>query len=367
MPKYHEIHISDVRAFKQCRRKWNWASPLRQNLEPNVPYVPFFTGRAIHHCIEFYYRDGIPLDVSLKQYLQNEQQEMERAGRLWPQEHALIAEQIALIGGILEHYHQWVTGDTVSKWSDNNLEFVQLETDFSVPLHNPQGAVSNKVYLAGRFDGIVRRKDDGSLWLLENKTTRSISEMVASLDNDEQCGTYVVAARHLLNRPISGVLYNLLRKKVPTKPAVLQSGLLSQNKSMDTTAFAYIAAAREVHGSSFATNAELNRFILQQYRDMIQSLLDKGNTFFARIPITRTQAELDQLERDLWAVAMEMTRSTTPLYPSPSWMNCRFCHFRAPCLALNANADYEFLLESEYRERQPWQHFENVKEEFESE
>jgi hypothetical protein len=360
----YEIHISDIRTFKSCRRKWNWSSPLRANLEPNVPYAPFFTGRAIHYSLEQFYSPAhTPLLESLNTFLAIEKDEMERVGKLWPQESELIAEQIVLLAGMLEHYTQWVEQDT-SKWSDPNLDYWKLETQFSVPLRTPSGRPSPRVYLAGRFDGIVRRKDDGSYWLLENKTTRSISELVTSLDNDEQAGAYLIAAKELLAVQPLGVLYNIMRKKIPTEPMILQSGLLSQNKQMDTTAYAYIRAAQKLHMPDFNGDVpSCNHFIMEQYGTFIQHLLDQGNRFFLRVPIYRTEREMDQLQHDLWTVALEMTRFSTPIYPAPSWTNCKFCHFRSPCLAMNSGADYGIMLDNEYREREPWQTFAEIEEE----
>lgn len=299
---------------------------------------------------------------SLKTFLEVERAEMERIGKLWPQESELIAEQIVLIGGMLQHYTEWVEQDT-SKWSDKNLDFWKLETTFSVPFRTPSGRPSPRVFLAGRFDGVVRRKDDGSYWLLEHKTTRSISELVSSLDNDEQAGAYLIAAKELLSIQPAGVLYNVLRKKVPTEPMILQSGLLSQNKQMDTTVYAYIRTAQRHHFPDFRSIADCNKFIMDQYGEFLQHLMDQGNKFFLRVPIYRTGREMDQLQHDLWTVALEMTRPSTPLYPAPSWSNCKFCHFLAPCLATNSGMDVDILLENEYRKREPWQTFADIEEE----
>lgn len=346
-----EIHISDIRAFKQCRRKWDWSSMLRRGLEPDKPYAPFFTGRAIHHALEHYYKTGTDFGVSLSAFLEHEQAEMERTGALWPVEEAIIQDQIILIEGLLEHYKIWLQYEH-GRWSDEQLEFISLETPFSVPLRAPTGRPSSKVFLAGRFDGIVRRRDDGTYWLWETKTARSIDELKRSLDNDEQAGTYMLAAQELFNVPITGVLYNIIRKKLPTAPRVLQNGMLSVNQSIDTTAYYYMSFAMS-HHSDWDRSA-----VLAAYGDILQTLLDRGNQFFARVPIYRTQSELAQLAKDLWTVALEMTRSSTPIYPSPSWMNCNFCHFRAPCLAMNAGADVEFILSQEFRPRAQWESLE---------
>jgi len=359
----YEIHISDIRTFKSCRRKWNWSSPLREGLEPSVPYVPFFTGRAIHYCLEnFYGPKHTPMLESLSVFLEVEKGEMERVGKLWPQESELIAEQIVLINGMLQHYTEWVEQD-ISKWSDKNLDFWKLETEFSVPLRTPNGRPSPRVFLAGRFDGVVRRKDDGSYWLLEHKTTRSISELVSSLDNDEQAGAYLIAAGELLSIQPTGVLYNVMRKKIPTEPMLLQSGLLSQNKQIDTTVYAYIRAAQRAHEADFPDLKERNKFIMDQYGEFLQHLMDQGNKFFLRVPIYRTGMEMQQLQHDLWTVALEMVRPSTPIYPAPSWNNCKFCHFRSPCLATNSGADVGIILDNEYRKREPWQTFTELEEE----
>jgi hypothetical protein len=357
MAKY-EIHISDVRSFKACRRKWNWASPLRRNLEPNVPYAPFFTGRAIHHCLEHYHRSGIPMEQSLALFMAEETKAMQSRGELWPQEQAMVSDQLELIVGLLKHYELWAKTNEAGIWSDNNLEFLALETPFSVPIRPEGRRASNKVYLAGRMDGVVRRKDDGTYWIWETKTTRSIDELKRSLGNDNQAGTYIYAAQTLFDVSVSGVLYNMLRKKVPTKPEVLKSGLLSKRKEMDTTAQAYLAAIREHHPGW------KNDTISEYYGDMLQLLLDKGNTFFARYPVRRSKNEITQLVKDLHTVSLEMTNQNTPIYPNESWLNCNFCQFKAPCLAYNAGSDVEFLLSQEFRVRIPYQVYEGEEEGF---
>ena len=94
------------------------------------------------------------------------------------------------------------------------------------------------------------------------------------------------------------------------------------------------------------------------YGDILQTLLDEGRPFFARVPIYRTQSELATLASNLHLVALEMTRPNVAIYPTPGWMNCNFCHFRSACLALNAGADHEFILREEFRPRQAWESLE---------
>lgn len=348
MAKY-EVHISDLRAFKSCRRQWNWSSPLGENLEPDKPYAPFFLGRVVHTALELYYRTGgkVSLYDATDISLTIEREKMESAGTLWDVEEEMLTEQSTLAFGLMEHYDVWVKGKdhNRSPWGDENLEFLDMETVFHVPILTEAGNPSSRVSLGGRFDGIVRRRDDGSLWLFESKTTRSIMELQKTLAFDEQAGGYIYAAQLLLGEQVHGVIYNIMRKKIPTHPRALNSGTLSLNKSIDTTIDYYWADVKAHH-------PDLGKEELQvMYGDLLQHLFDKGNTFFSRTVIRRTPMEIAELAYNLRVTSLEMVRPTTVLYPAPGWTNCTFCRFTAPCLSMNAGGDYEMVLDAEYRKR----------------
>lgn len=338
------IHISDVRTFRQCRRRWGWSSPLRRNLEPTIPYVPFFTGRAVHAALEFYYRDGTPFRDSLDRYLASEDVNMQQMGELWPAEQTAFEDQIQLIRDILDHYALWVAQDDKT-YSDKYLKFIALETEFDIPMPTLMGYDSRVMRLGGRFDGVVQHTGTGEYWIWETKTTRSISELVRSLANDEQCGTYIYAASQALKIPVVGVLYNIIRKKPPTPPTVLNGGNLSKNRSVDTTAFGYIHDLKKIYPDWS------DETVMQMYGDLLAGLLDNEQKFFLRFPIYRKPTEIKMLMQGIYQTGKEMISARTAMYPSPSWMNCNFCAFRSPCLAMNAGSDFEVLLREEYQNR----------------
>lgn len=339
------IHISDIRTFRTCRRRWEWSSGMGRNLEPVVPYIPFFTGRAIHHCLEMYYGpDRIPLDKSLDQFLKDEKKEIEKIAKLWPAEEASFDEQIEMMRGILGHYKLWVEHDH-KMYSDENLEFISLEQEFDVPMLTAKGRVSKKMRLGGRFDGVVLHKPTEEYWIWECKTTRSVSELVNSLANDEQCGAYIYAASKMLGVPIKGVLYNIIRKKVPTKPALLQDGMLSQSTKTDCTAFYFVHCIHELY-PDWSTDT-----IQGFYGPLLDLFMEKEQAFFLRFPVYRSEYEVAGLMKNLYYTGQEMISPKTVRYPSPGWLNCTMCHFRSPCITMNAGGDYEVLLREEYQLR----------------
>ena len=340
------IHISDIRTFRSCRRKWQWSSGLQMNLEPVIPYVPFFTGKALHAALEFYYRDGVPLDQTVDKYLLSEKENMERVDDLWPAEKTSFEEQIDLIRDMIYHYSLWQAQDE-RKYADKNLEFISLEQGFEIPLPLPDFVGEHPdATLGGRFDGIVKHKGTGQYWIWETKTTRSATELTRSLVNDEQCGVYMYAASKMLGVPVVGVLYNILRKKTPTEPKMLQNGSLSQARSIDTTAFHYLSTIRSCFPDWSKETIE------QEYGEMLASLLPNEDKFFLRYPVHRSDVEIKMLMTNVYHTAIEMMNPQLALYPAPNWLNCNFCQFRSPCLAMNAGGNYRVLLEEEYQHRE---------------
>jgi hypothetical protein len=164
----YNVHISDIRTFRSCRRKWSWSSPLRDNLEPVVPYGPFFIGRAFHYCLEWLYGpEHRPIWDSLDQFLANE---TKIAGNLWASEQQTWDEAVDLVSEMLNHYALWVQVDP-SPFRDDTLEFMDLEIPFNVPMYNPDtGEEDPEIRLEGRFDGVVFHKPTGTYWIWECKT-----------------------------------------------------------------------------------------------------------------------------------------------------------------------------------------------------
>lgn len=334
----YSIHISDVRSFRACRRQWNWSSRLRNNLESVVPYPPFFTGKAIHAALEFFYQDKETFYETLDKYFKKERENLEQLGELWPHEVEKIQEQIDLIEGMIDHYVLWQNADE-SKYSDRNLEFIDMEIDFSVPF------IPSANY-EGRLDGLVRQKETGEYFIWETKTAMSIESLLKGLVLDEQSTMYLWAARQIFDFPIKGVLYNILRKKSPTAPRLLQSGLLSAAKSLDSTTYHFMHVIRAVHPDWEQDTID------EFYGDFLAYLQANNSRYFMRYPVYKTEFEIDGVVDNIKATAFEMLNPEIAVYPNPGWSTCQFCTFKSPCVALSMEGNYKALLESEYQVRQ---------------
>lgn len=327
MPTY-DIHITDVQAFKRCRRSWNWASPLRRNLTPLRPYGPFFIGTVVHGALRQMYYFGIE-PVSTVDELADEALAPLRAAypAVYEASKPKIDEWVSFSKSLLEHYGQWARSYN-GPFNDRTLDFVNVEQSFNVPMRTNRGFYARNIRKAGKFDGIVRNKLDNRLYLWEIKTTKSIEQRQRQLDLEEQADSYALDVQEMLGEPVAGIIYTLIRKALPAEPQILKRGGLSQNKQADTTFERYLAAIREYHGHN-ATR----EFIQDTYGDYLQHLLDNGNPFFARIVVERSPAQLRVARDELYAVAKQMIDPAVPIYKTAD-VHCNWCIWKEICIAL---------------------------------
>lgn len=321
------IHVSDIQAFLQCRRAWQWSSNLRQHLTTIEPYKPFFMGTVVHKFLEDWLH---PTKPYIPQETLAELHSM----------HGAISEFIEFGADVLNHYIEWQYADN-SNWADKNFTVLSVEQPFDVPIYTPVGTKSSKFRFAGRVDGVWRSNVDGKLYLHEIKTTSSIDNRIGQLQFELQPTAYMVAMAETYHEPIAGVVYTLIRKKLPVEPDVLKNGMLSQNKGIDTTPELYIATIKKHHVG--ISNAEIK----SQYGEIINQLLNQPNKFFRRILVTRSNAQLDEMKHTLYQVARDMTNTKLQCYPNPGYF-CGNCLFQTPCIAMSNGQPIDPILTEFY-------------------
>lgn len=387
-PTVPEIHVSDIGAFLQCRRQWNWTSEHRGNLEPKRPYMPFLTGRAVHLCIERFlaygekHADVLPgfLSDELDQVRYRELTPEEKAQRealgvvtddedrvetdLWAEIEPQVAEQMELVRGMMDHYYEWEDNQK-GPFSYRNLEVITMEQAFRVPiLHHATkpadfGSIEkwhpfDKAVFAGRLDGIVRRRDTGQVYIREDKTTRAIPSRVRLLANEYQPTGYSYAFRLMfpeLASKFSGVMYTLISKRVPKMPKVLVNGMLSQD--VKDQSFESFVRAIEIHHGEAATND----FIAAHYGPTVMALHksgNSGNTFFERHIVNRSDVAINQWQEYMTNFASNMLSPDLPVYPTPGY-HCSYCFMNEPCISFqnHGQAITDMILQDNYRQRPP--------------
>lgn len=310
--KKYEIHASDMAQFKSCRVRWNFASPLRRNLEVAFPPTFFFLGSGIHAALASYYEKGIDPVRAFKLWYWWKLEQFKLGGAVLPKKRQLeYAEQAKLGIGMLRHYKE------TYPLEQEEFKLIVAESVFDVPIRTLSGRRSAHYYAAGIFDGVVIDKH-GRYWLLEHKSYK-MDRGEVQYELTDQAKMYVYAAREKFSLPVQGVVYNILRKKLPTIPRELQRGGLSKSKNIDTTAAIYL---REIRKQGLEPS---------DYAEILARLEEKGNTFFNRYLIRKTPQEMAIFQRLLYVTAREMCKPKVILYPCNDDWICRNCWFREPC------------------------------------
>lgn len=381
MAKY-EIHVSELRTFLQCRRKFQWSSLLHRGLEPARPVRHLYLGSGVHYALQQYYDKKETCASAFSSWAGMQSSTIRKdLGMMWDDEVAqILAEEYTLGMGMLNHYDQWAPS-AKEKYADRRLKFLATEISFNLPMPSPSGRPSSRIRLAGRFDGLVQHKDTGLFWLFETKTTRDLRDL-SWVGNDIQAGVYIWAAQQMFDVPIQGVLYNFLLKKAPRIPRPLKRGgysiaknelaattfeLLLEQLSDDAANAAGIdfipAVGYNITKEEFEKlPTDVGNFFLQrrgyikQYREQLQFLKDRGNTFFRREEFRRTQRELKVLMAEVHHIGLEMVRPSTWMYANPGFFTCNMCSFQDPCRLKNAGGQFKIVLEYEYRPRQTWRY-----------
>jgi hypothetical protein len=229
----------------------------------------------------------------------------------------------------------------------SNLEFITVEQSFQVPILHPEtGEPIDWGFFAGRWDGLVRRKDNGWLFNWELKTARSPEQRISTLDNDLQCSYYQLIGRDVFGEDFKGSIYTILGKRAPTIPDVNSTGYLSKNIKSQTFD-SYMTAIRRHH--PHWTNEEIS----EQYGDALIALYELEaagkNSFFQRRVVMRNPAALQYARQHLYDVAYDMLHGPR-IYYHPG-THCNYCLVKDPCIALQNNTGAQYILESEYHQR----------------
>lgn len=308
--------------------QWSFASPLKRGLAPVKAQPPLLFGSAIHAALESFYdpqydtRDPHRALAAFDAYMEAWYNSLDGPG---PEDDEQYESMLRLGKGMLDHYFR-------VQAPQDDFEVLWVEREYIIPIEG----VPNAVYTF-KPDGLLRDKS-GRYWIFEHKTADKLYENTDYLLMDEQCGSYIKGLELAEGISIEGVLYNVLRKKVPTPLKVLKNETLSRDMRTDTT-YEYAKAQIKAYYEGLIPNA---------YQDFLEHVRGKGNTFFYRENVRRNPRELDFLWESVKAQAREMLDPNTPIYRNPSKSNCGYCAFVGPCLAIGEGSDHESMLATNY-------------------
>jgi hypothetical protein len=378
----HEIHVSERRSFRGCRRRWNWA--YRDGFVPDTPIKPLEFGVAYHAALEVFYNPETWKTLSLEEKLRaavkvfQEKCEEQRDNylrvmnvRTLPLELEVDYEDRTTLGiGMLEYHARFV-----SPKFDNWFRPVLVEIPFEVPLEDPDNPGNplrctnsplcgqkhsndpnddgSVVVCSGRVDMLVEDILNGGYFVWDHKTAAQLASDEGFLQLDDQIGTYVWALRYKLGLDIRGFIYAESRKDYPREPKALKR--LSGGRSFSTAQNQ--PTSIEIF-EPFVAKHDRPAYEDGAYDAYIEWLKSSEATqYHQRFPVIKSEAELIHIGENIAMEAADMVNPKTRIYPSVGRYSCSNCAFRQPCLGMFMDEDVQYLLESTYikTDRKYWE------------
>jgi RecB family exonuclease len=311
------IRRSEVVEFLRCRKAWdyNW----NQQIEPARPDGKLFFGNLFHKFIEVYY-NNIP-DPRCQQLAKDAMANLFNKTDTSRMEQTELDELWELAGKVTSNYcDQW--------WHiDKTWNVIATELKFAIPL-------DGDLYYTGTID-LIFKDQDGKLFFIDHKTASSIERYQSKVELDTQISCYWWALQQLARgngfvqidkewtwimdefaRPVyehisdpAGFVYNIILKDYPTPPEPLKKGGLSKAKNQKTTYAVYMKALEEMGLEVLSYNNNDLR-IPEEYDEILAHLsaqeTEHGNRFFRRIPVTRSEYQVQVAMNELLATTLDI-------------------------------------------------------------
>lgn len=305
------ISHSELRTFKECRRKW-WLGWFR-GLRPKItsPIGALAIGHRVHRALrEWYVPEGdkpidprAALELLIVQDWTTITQRYETLGlELSLETSRKFAQEADLERVMLEGYMQWLeeTG------ADSDIQVIASETYIEVDVSAIVGS-SYMIKRIAKLDVRVKRLSDGAQQFIDHKTVAGFDTPTRMLPLDEQMMDYTLLLKLFAGDDVvDGALYNMLKK--------------TKRTDKSTPPF---FDRRTVHH---------NRTTLKSYE-------------------TRMIATIDDLERSARAIrdGDDQKVINQYAYPNPTW-NCPRCPFFTVCSMFDDGSRVEEMI-AEYFER----------------
>jgi hypothetical protein len=403
----HEIHTSERKSFRGCRRRWNWI--FQEYYYPQVTAKPLEFGVAFHNAMEVLYTPEtwkmdrqIVLNAAIQAFVDTCDKQLKKYSENYEPTSEVLEdynERVELGKGMLKYYASQVAPKYDQGWRP-----IRVEVEFMVPIQNPgtdeylyckckrcqktwkevypqlgleegngglweveydpqEGPVGLglwqglPVVLAGRLD-MLAEDNYGDYWIVDWKTAARLARGDVSgqdrdefLDLDDQIGSYVMALRRKLGLRVRGFVYVELKKAFPVAPERNKTIRLGRMYSVNKNQ----AVDYETYRDCVAENDQ-QAYEAGLYDDFLKWLQEEGQNFYGRYQIPKTDEELEELERELFLEAQDMVDPNLRIYRNSGRFNCGFCAFRQPCLEKTRQGDYLYMLETLYdkREKHYW-------------
>lgn len=376
----HEVHNSERRSFRSCRRRHHWA--YVDGYVPIEPEDRLDFGICFHCGMQVFYNpatwDTTDDDEKLAGAIQAFLVEAEKQRKRYLESHRLkelplemqsdFEDKLDLGVGMLTYHARYIHPKF-----DGWFRPIAVEIPFEVPLGDPDNPGqflrclnspacgqnhSNDpndddsiVVYGGRVDALCEDLTDGDYYIFDWKSAGVISKNDEFLELDDQVGGYTWALRVALNLNVNGFIYAETRKDFPRPPRALkriQKGCaFSTSKTQATNIDVF---------EPYVAQHDPQAYVDGCYDDYLEWLRSSDTMIFAqRFVVLKSEDELINIGRNIAVESADMVRSPR-VYPNVSRFHCGGCKYRQPCIATFRGEELTYLWKNSFiqTDRRHW-------------
>lgn len=343
------IRTSDRAGFRSCRRKWDFQSHMRRNLEPKTDAMPLWFGTGIHFALEDYFNPNSPYPFkspaeAFQCYVLatriNARQELPVG---WEDEEQM---GIAMLNYLIDYWLQ--TRNPLTTFVYNGVPQLeinfQIDVPFDVKAHYPHSPYDKVIY-SGTIDRVVI-DEHGRLWGLDYKTAKTLK--TTHFANDPQATVYPWAMNEMYpEHEVAGLIYWQLLKATPKPPEPLKSGKISTAQNQKTTRPLYRQGLINAYGSvDKAPKANIDYL-----NNLAMAESTEQDAFVRRDKVYQNRHSQESEGAKILMEVKEMLNPDLDLYPNPTFMCPHMCSFFEECISMNDGSDWEGQLEMNTQQR----------------
>ncbi|XAO54154.1 Cas4 family exonuclease [Yersinia phage vB_YenM_P744] len=313
MTSLFKISHSKAKVGRRCQMAYYYKYILK--LKAKAKSRPLMIGSLVHESIESYIKTGHYAHLF-------DEFRQKTFSKLNVEEQALNTDIVDLCKVLVRGW--------VNRWINGPYYMIWVEKEFEIKLE------SGLVFI-GKIDGRCGEKSSSREWLIEHKTCKRMPDESIRM-YDIQTPLYTSTLPEIGEKPVTGVIWDYVRTKMPAIPEVLKSGELSARKNIDTLPEIFM---REISRHGLNPKA---------YSDTIKSLNDES--FYRRIPYQVSKHQSKRLREELIITSHYLQELETKKdYCRNLTRDCSWCDYKDLCYAELRGDDTSYLMKHNFEVR----------------
>lgn len=317
-----QISHSRLKVWRRCQMQHHYR--YYQGLRKVRAATPLFIGTGIHAMLEAYQirGDWAPeLAAFTKEFK-----------KMFREEQEMLGDLPGITKGIIQGY--------IDRYQDDGLIYVPRHRGLTAEIP-VKVDLDSKTRMIGFIDKFPQDQE-GRNWVMDHKTCKSIPDEETRYA-DLQLLMYVWLLPQLGYPKPDGVIWDYIRKKPPTVPEVLKSGVISKAAKMDTTPKIYMEAVMKLPKEQRTPDK------LAEYKAFAQTLIGKEEKFYRRIYLpSPSETMVMNIVKDVVVSAEEIRAMGPNAQVRNMTRDCKQCSYYSICQAEVRGLDTEFIRKTEY-------------------